>query len=144
MKNNKSFTLLEILVVTTIITLLGTTGFSSYTTTVKNARDTKRKADLEYVKTGIFAYYQVKKLYPNSINWGGNSLDLGEGKYVIENTPKDPMSGYSYQYLLTPTENSPFKLCAILENSQLPAISGTNCPIRECNYCTTLTGLTEN
>lgn len=137
MKNKKSFTLLEILVVVTIIALMGTVGVNSYSTTSKNARDAKRKADLENVKVAIVTYYQVEKAYPsaNAAGWI-NPLVVGTRKY-LENVPSDPISGYRYKYI---TNTTPFRLCARLENSSSSDFDSTSCGTFNCNYCTNTTG----
>jgi len=144
MKNNKSFTLLEILVVTTIIALIGTTGFNSYTTTTRNARDTRRKADLEYVKTAIATYQQIERVsLPLVENGWIDPIIVGSKKY-LEKVPNDPMSGYVYRYTRT-TPTTPFKVCTKLENSSNPVFSGLSCGTAAglCNYCTTTTGEVE-
>lgn len=144
MKNIKSFTLLEILVVVTIISLLGTVSMNSYSTTSKNARDIKRKADLENVKLAIVMYQKIEKEYPpaNAAGWidplivEDPSGDRNKDKRYLINVPSDPMSGYTYKYI----EATPFELCARLEDSDNPIFITKNCGTYNCNYCTTTTG----
>ena len=133
------FTLIEILIVTTIISLLGTVGFTSFSTANKNSRDLKRKADIETIKTGLTVYHQINGDYPVSIPTNGTSFVSG-GKTYIDNTPQDPLSsnGYTYYYQTT---NDSFVVCALLENySGVYAIEGTKCKSDNtaCNYCATI------
>jgi len=55
--NLKGFTLVELIVVITIIGILATVGVGSYSNVLKTARDTKRKSDLRDIKTALDLYY---------------------------------------------------------------------------------------
>lgn len=53
MKNQKGFTLVELMVVMAIIAILATAGITQYTGFIKNARDTTRTLDLKAIETVI-------------------------------------------------------------------------------------------
>ncbi len=55
-KTKSGFTFIEILVVTTIIAVLTAIGMVSYAQTNKNARDKKRQADIEQIRTALEMY----------------------------------------------------------------------------------------
>lgn len=51
--NPKGFTLVELLVVISIIAILSLIGMTTYTNVQKNARDTKRKADINAIANAL-------------------------------------------------------------------------------------------
>jgi prepilin-type N-terminal cleavage/methylation domain-containing protein len=53
MKNQKGFTLVELMVVMAIIAILATAGITQYTGFIKNARDTTRTLDLKGIETVV-------------------------------------------------------------------------------------------
>ncbi|MBI4004548.1 prepilin-type N-terminal cleavage/methylation domain-containing protein, partial [Candidatus Roizmanbacteria bacterium] len=56
MTNQKAFTLIEILVVATIIGLLLAGAVASYTTLNRSSRDARRKADAEQIRSALEMY----------------------------------------------------------------------------------------
>lgn len=62
----KGFTLIEILVVATIIGLLSALAIANFSTANKSSRDAKRKADLEQVRTALEIYRSQVGYYPSS------------------------------------------------------------------------------
>ena len=92
----QSFTLIEILVVATIIGLLAAGGIVSYSQFSKQARDAKRKADLEQIRAALEMYRSNNQnnSYPNNLN----SLVPG---YIIS-LPTDPKTNNNYQYTPQP------------------------------------------
>jgi prepilin-type N-terminal cleavage/methylation domain-containing protein len=53
------FTLLELLVVISIIVILITLGLSSFATAQKKGRDAKRKSDIKEIQTALEQYYSA-------------------------------------------------------------------------------------
>lgn len=53
MKQNKGFTLIEMLVTATIAAMVAAAGLVSYTTVNRNARNARRQSDLEQLKAAI-------------------------------------------------------------------------------------------
>src|SRR3989338_7327045 len=94
-QKKKGFTLLEMVVVVGIISLLVTTGFVSYSTAEKKARDSKRKTDLVEIQTALEQYYSLcnfayptqpaNALVPTPIICGANTL--------MQKVPVDPKTG---------------------------------------------------
>ncbi len=146
----KSFTLIEILVVATIIGLLAAIGAVSYVQINKSSRDAKRKADLENIRSAIEMYRSNNQGYPTSLSFATCSLgaltDSGGNKYLskIPNDPKCTTYIYYYSPLPVNCDNSSvycndYTIAAQLEGSSSSCTSapggnscGTNLP---CNYC---------
>lgn len=60
----KGFTLIELLVVISIVGILATFGFASYGQMQKDARDTRRKADLKQIQSAMEQYRALCGAYP--------------------------------------------------------------------------------
>lgn len=67
MKTEKGFTLLELLVVISIIGLLATTALASLGSAREKARDTVRIANLERIQNAIDIYFGEKGFYPKAV-----------------------------------------------------------------------------
>jgi prepilin-type N-terminal cleavage/methylation domain-containing protein len=63
-KLKKGFTLVELMVVITVIAILMTIAIVSFTRIQKQARDTKRKADIRTLQTALQAYFTEFQAYP--------------------------------------------------------------------------------
>lgn len=144
-RNTSGFTLVEILVVITILAILMTIGITVYSGVQKNARDLRRKSDLRTIKIALELYYQSKGSYPiaasaASYGGGGYKFSTGTQPWIPELTedyissgelPKDPFNtgnepwrkvepGYKYGYVADPcppySAGQYFVLVAQLEN----------------------------
>ena len=81
-RSYKGFTLIELMVAISIVAILATIGFSTYSQTQVRARDAKRKQDLRALSTALELYYQSYKHYPctdNHVNSGGG------GTWIVNN-----------------------------------------------------------
>ena len=99
------FTLIEILVVITIISVLSGVGIFSYTNAQKAARDAKRRADLHSLRIALESYYAANGTYPVVASWSGEPSAYGSHTtdYVpglapnyIDKLPNDPRANTSY------------------------------------------------
>ena len=59
-----AFTLVELIVVITILAILGTIGFLSINGYSQNARNSTRISDLKLIDKGLSLYIQTQSLYP--------------------------------------------------------------------------------
>ncbi|MDO8619643.1 MAG: prepilin-type N-terminal cleavage/methylation domain-containing protein [Candidatus Daviesbacteria bacterium] len=115
----RGFTLIEILVVISIIAVIATFGLSSYQTATQKARDGVRKNNLNQLSTALGIYFQNKSHY--IAGYGTCTEDTPVFKNNISslmsgnNIPKDPVTGSDYCYTGDPTGAS-FRLFAKLEN----------------------------
>lgn len=112
----KAFTLIELLVVIAIIAIMITVGTVSYQRSLRLARDSKRKTDLEQIRQALETYRSETGAYPASTS----SL---EPDYITVLPTGPKLDTYDY----TGTTTS-YSLCASLETITDPAT---------CNYTVT-------
>ena len=128
----KGFSLIELLVVATVISLLVGIGAVSYGAVTKSSRDAKRKSDLETIRSALEFYRSDTNYYPDDLD------DLTE---YLPVTPAEPKSAWSYEYCPitgTPPNNIDYDLCARLESAQgtsFDCCTGKGCGgSSTCNY----------
>lgn len=141
----KAFTLIEILVVVTIISILASIAAVSYSRFVKQSRDVRRKTDIEQIRAAIELYRNFKGVYPTpGMVFGSGAIVDGATTYMSK-IPNDPMytgpSAYTYYYVSTPVPPplpgyQDYKLCAYIEGGGTPdAIAVCGAASLKCNYC---------
>lgn len=122
---DRGFTLIELLVVVFIIGLLASVVTISSTTSRAQARDAKRKSDLQLVASSLELYYAVNRTYPNSSSaWGWSVLRTSLVPEYASAVPSDPLpsrsdgnfeaGGYAYR---TNDSGSNYVLDAALERA---------------------------
>lgn len=144
--NKNGFTLVEILVVISIIGLLVAVSLFGVQGARVSARDSKRKADLEQIRSALELYKADCNDYPGA----SGSPPLVPSPLVGDNTPTtcsstntyisgvptDPVSGNYYRYVPATTT---YELWAYLENGSTPASYCSAAPSCgtsvTCNYC---------
>lgn len=136
----KAFTLVEILVVVTIISLLASIAAVSYSRFVKQSRDARRKTDVEQIRAAIELYRTFKGSYPTSIIFDGTgSITDGTAVYMSK-VPNDPMFNGPMANTYYYTSSDPYQdytLCTYTEGeTDTTSIVGASCgsPLT-CNYC---------
>lgn len=129
----RGFTLIEMLVVVSIIGILAVLVSANLNSARSRARDAERKSDLKNIATALRLYYNDNGSYPAS-----NYFDALWGEPWTVNTttymntfPKDPLSSQTYKY--ENVDSDSFTLSACLENAsdasgQNITISGWTCP----------------
>lgn len=141
MKTEKGFTLVELLVVISIIAILSVIGLTIFSGVQKSARDAKRKGDLHAIALALEQYKAQNGSYPSA--WWANSagiLGCPSGcstwsdftaklsPQYIQNMPQDPINDSSHYYAyMSGTFSSCsagryFILVTLLENTSDPAI----------------------
>ncbi len=103
------FTFVELLVVVTIIAVLAAVGVVSFRQTNVRARDTRRKADLESIRSALELCRAETGAYPVDIS---SSVVCNSVTY-LSSTPEDPRAGTSgFVYTYTRTSPTTYNLCA--------------------------------
>lgn len=138
-KNQKGFTLIEMLVVIAIISILIGIGINTFTIAQKKARDVRRKADLRNIQTALELYKGDNGVYyvvaaGDTFRASGGNLTSGTSfvkNYLSDKIPLDPSPNKAYYYISA--NGTTYTLAAILENTQDPNYV-LNC-ITNYNYC---------
>ena len=120
-KIQNGFTLLELLVVISIIAILVTVGLTSFSTAQRKGRDAKRKSDVKEVQSALEQYYSVCGFaYPTPTGTFFVSVNCSSPAISIMPTvPADPRVVTPYFCGPTPgasnCTSSTYTICAILE-----------------------------
>jgi len=124
-KKEKGFTLIELLIVVSILAILITLGYQSFTGSQKKARDAQRKSDLRQIQKALELYQQDQPTpqYPDATTWADLETELETNDYMKE-VPADPLPSagnwpaYSYN---RDSDSLKYTLYACLENLNDPS-----------------------
>ncbi len=141
MKNNKGFTLIELLVVMTIIAIITALSLASFDGARKSAKDGRRKADIEQIRSALEVYRSDCGLYPTATsNLLSSTVAQCLNNVYLSSVPADPNSTTttSYPYLYSKISNNSYAICAHLElcdNCASVTCGGVSaCGTGTCNY----------
>lgn len=132
-KFSKGFTLVELLVVISILGILASIALVSFRSSQLRGRDAERKSDLKQISNALELYYSDYGKYPDDSGgsmmacptgtlcvWGSGQFSDGKTIY-FKVLPRDPASDQNYYYrIVDPPTNQKFQLFAYLENTQDP------------------------
>ena len=104
-KTARGFTLIELLITVSIIAILIAIGIASYATVNKKSRDTKRKSDIEQIRSALEMYRAQNGKYPAAgcaastcpfVDVSALSTDLVST--YLSAIPSDPQKNAFYEY----------------------------------------------
>jgi prepilin-type N-terminal cleavage/methylation domain-containing protein len=137
----KGFTLIEMLIVITIIALLASLILVGMGGARAKARDARRIADLRDVQNALELYYSSNSAYPDATTWSALATQLESVN--VNKLPNDPNANDSYEYC-PGTDNLSYTLAAQLEtddsaldNSASGSCGGITCGRTAKGYCLT-------
>jgi len=134
---HKGFTLIELLVVISIIGIIIAVSLFGIQNARKSARDTKRRSDIEAMRSALELYRADCDVYPSSTPAAGSALTStcqGANTYLAS-WPADPVAGRNYYYAYVAASRT-YMMCASLED---PATGDSgngcgSCGSSSCNY----------
>lgn len=139
-KSSNSFTLIELLIVLSIIGVLVLLGFSNYLNSVKAGHDARRKSDLKNIQNALEVYYEDNQAYPTTLTFGTSLCHPTGGcsaAQYMQVVPRDPY-GANYIYL-TDATGSYYQLYSCIENPNDSGLGvqdyGPICGSGVCNPC---------
>ena len=124
----KGFTLVELLVVISLIGVLATLILANLNAARERGRDAVRKSDLRNIQTALRLYYNDNGGYPIAGGlpaWGTSWIPY------MNILPADPLVGQTYVYTYTDSDNYTLRAC--LENK-----SDDKCTVVVSSICTSL------
>lgn len=92
------FTMIEVLIVVTLVVILASVGMATYTNSVQRAREAVLREDLFRMREAIDQFYADKNAYPQSLQ------DLVTEGYLRE-IPKDPITNSAETWNAIPAEH---------------------------------------
>lgn len=98
--NNRGFTLIEVLIVVTLIVILAGISLPMYQNSVRRSQEAVLKEDLWRMRDVIQQYYADKNKWPASLQ------DLVSEGYLRE-VPKDPFTQSADTWVTVPAEPDP-------------------------------------
>ncbi len=137
------FTMIEVLIVVTILALVGTAMFAGLSLHTMKARDSRRKADLDKLRVAFEHYYNDNDCYPpEEVFWNGGAgpdsaicnLTLPALTPYLASVPCDPTTGMPYAYV-PPDGGSVcdgYRVYTKLENSNDKSIESVGCYKTAC------------
>ena len=97
--NQKGFTLIEMLIVISLIGILASIATPNFQRYIIRAKEASLRRTLFVLRDVIDQYYGDHGRYPDSLE------DLAEGKY-IRSVPKDPFTNSTSTWVIIPPEGS--------------------------------------
>ena len=124
--HSSGFTLVELIVVITILVILWTIGFMSFQNYLVDARDSARVSDMVNMRTGLDAYILKLGVYPEPENpvtlmvsgtivwYQGYFGDTASNLIHMSPTPLDPIDKTKYTYRVNSTK-SKYQIMGFME-----------------------------
>jgi general secretion pathway protein G len=100
LKSGRGFTLIEILVVISLIVILASLGLAQYKNSITRSKEAVLKEDLFRMREAIDQYYADKGQYPSA-------LDALVSDGYLRKLPKDPFTDSDTTWQTVPAEVTP-------------------------------------
>ncbi len=134
MKENRGFTLVEIVIVLAIIGVLGAAIISAINPfeIQANGRDNIRVTELNNIAQALELFFAENKSYPQPLNAGGNAFRIPVSVLTKYNSNVKTADSLGCNYLYRLTANTRYELFAVRESKgfNVPANSSFDLPLR--------------
>lgn len=132
------FSLGELLVVITIISVLATIAMLNFRRQTERGYDARRKSDLMNFKIAFEDYYNDHNCYPSEEEWNGYACGGSDFAPYIDPFPCDPVTGEHYYYVTIADGSGGscggYRLYASLSDTSDPDIRALGCGSAGCGY----------
>jgi type II secretory pathway pseudopilin PulG len=126
------------MIVIVLIGIIMMISMGAFMSSRKSARDGRRKADLEAVRSAVEMYRSDLNSYPDGLTFGGQLTDSADpSKVYMRLVPQDPFSPSQVYTYARQTENS-YLLCARLENPPPSLSVECSASAADCGNCGTI------
>lgn len=112
----KGFTLIELLVVISILAILSVIGLTIFSGAQRNARDGKRREDVNAIAKALEAHYNDVNTPCNASPSAPYCATVSGSFFVDGIPPDDPIPGRDYNINI-PAARTSYTVCAQLENN---------------------------
>ncbi len=133
-KHNKGFTLVELIVVISIIGILSSLLVANFMNVRYKTRDAVRKKDLNQIQLALEVYKNDAGNYPSTLYATScptsSSLESSSGTVYMEKIPCDPLDKSNYVYERNTSTDLRYTLSICIENENdqdQNVVSDTNC-----------------
>jgi general secretion pathway protein G len=96
----RGFTLIELMIVLSLIVILATMGMTQYRNSITHSKEAVLKEDLFRLRDAIDQYYADKNQYPST-------LDALVSEHYLRSLPEDPFTRSSSTWQTVPAEPDP-------------------------------------
>lgn len=137
------FTLIELIVVITIIGMMAAATTFSYRATLVSSRDSRRKSDLEQIRAALELYKSNNNIYPATLAIDcaatGGLTDTASNTY-LSTVPKDPRCASQTYYYAQLSAGADYTLGSMLEAPGTSTCAvvvdcSATAGVQNCNYC---------
>lgn len=108
------FSMIELLVVSSIIILISSIALVSFQTATLRSRNGKREADISQVRSALEVYRATEGTYPVHVNYSGLMANNDFAQFLTGASPSDPKDSTPYVYTYT-SDGFTYSICYTLE-----------------------------
>lgn len=124
-KCTDGFSIIEVLVVLSIIGVVSTLGAVGFQSSQMKARDSQRKSDLQTIRTALENYYNDEGCYPQDASF---AQACGQPfQTYLSSMPCDPVSKEPYLYVPLDNACQGYRMFGQLDQTSDPAIEDLGC-----------------
>lgn len=106
LKPKLGFSLIEFLVVATLIIVISSIVMIGYSASSKNTRDKQREKDMQVVRTAMEQYYEIYKAYPDATSMSDLLNNSAFTEFLQNSDVHDPINSGTYQYTVSSDSTS--------------------------------------